>query len=63
MGGHPLVELDKFVDFGAGQRPASLDQLVEPVPSTAMGQHECVDIHPAQLNRKFGAAERRRLRP
>ena len=53
MGGHALVELDEFVDFGPGQRPAPLDQLVEPVPGTAMGQHECVDVHPAQPNRSF----------
>lgn len=56
MGGDPLVELDEFIDLGAGQRAAFLDQLVEPVPRTAMGQHECVDVHPAQPNRISGAA-------
>ena len=29
MGGYPLVELDEFVDLGAGQLAAALDQLVQ----------------------------------
>ncbi len=54
VGGDPLVELDEFVDFRAGQRPAPPDQAVETVPGRAMGQHECVDIHPRQPNRTAG---------
>ena len=42
---HPLVEVDEFVDLGAGQSPTPLDQLLEPVPRRAMRQHERVDIH------------------
>jgi uncharacterized RDD family membrane protein YckC len=59
VSGHPLVELDELIDLGAGQRPASLDQLLEPIPRAAVGQHERVDIHPAQPNadRKLGEAE------
>ena len=45
VGRHPLVEVDQFVDLGAGQPATPLDQLLEPVPGRAMGQHERVDIH------------------
>ena len=45
---HPLVELDQFVDLGAGQPPTPLHQRLEPVPRRAMGEHERVDIHLAE---------------
>ena len=45
VGRHALVEIDEFVDLGAGQLPTPLDQLLEPIPRRAVRQHERVDIH------------------
>ena len=67
---HPLVELDQFVDLGAGQPLAPLDQLLEPVPRRAVREHERVDIHLANPSSVDGygrpgrtSGDRRRRRP
>ena len=60
MGGHPLVQVDEFVDLGAGELPTFLHQPVESVPRRAIRHHERVDIHvahPSSVGMMVGAQE------
>jgi hypothetical protein len=45
VGRHSLIKLDEFVDFSTGQPAAMLEQPFQPVPGTAMGHHERIDVH------------------
>ena len=52
VGGYPLVEVDEFVDLRASEPTAPLDQVVQPLPTAPVGQHEGVDVHRAQVRRE-----------
>lgn len=48
MCGDPLVEVDEFVDLGAGQSAAPPYEAIQPLPGGLMNHHERVDVHLVQ---------------